>query len=553
MPEHILKKPSSDEPRLPLWLAYLWQRLSSERLGLVLGAGVTKDAGCPLWSDLISRLSVAMKLPVDRISSHRSAGLSEAFIAEVVYRNHSTLQETKTDGVSSRLKGFICDATWRDEIHKCLYSTVSGNSFEELISHHIYIKALAELVCKSRFAVIFNFDDIIDEAATQYAAALSLPIPEVITRPKVETRKGAAVIYHINGLLPREEVRRASDKVILTEDAFADILLSTNSYEAEFVINQFSVKTFLLMGVSLSDNSLKNLLRASTKRNPANHHFIIYHEDEAAPRTAEERKDIFEVNLHVYNLISIFLTSAQMEAFIGPLNCRSSDRFADIVREVSPNKIDCKYYLVGSVASGKTSTLEALRCFTTHEEWTRRPPAEMYVNDMSLTPEQRKIVDEFLFPEMRRKNERMTGSTPGIRIMDRAYFDPFAFSRDKEEVFRKAKALDAEFTRYGKPFEDGQIFFLRASDVTLGERMVCRGSFSKGGGRYTGYDTARLIAQEAELKKIYRPAETATFDTSDTTVSETAKRIARAILLQEYVPFSFKDRLNEIIAAEGTI
>ncbi len=86
------------------------------------------------------------------------------------------------------------------------------------------------------------------------------------------------------------------------------------------VINQFAVKTFLLIGVSLTDNSLKNLLRSSVNRNPANHHFIILHEKDGKPRTAQARKEIFDVNLNVYNLISIFLTSKQIKAFLEILN-----------------------------------------------------------------------------------------------------------------------------------------------------------------------------------------------------------------------------------------
>src|SRR5262249_55576128 len=144
--------------------------------------------------------------------------------------------------------------------------------------------------------------------------------PEIIYHPKIETRKHAPVIYHINGSLPRDELRRSSEHVILTEDAFADVLLSPNSQNAEFVINQFAVRTFILLGISLSDNSLKNILRSSAKRNPANHHFIILHEDDKAPRAEEVRSDIFEVNLHVYNLITIFLTTAQIESFIEILN-----------------------------------------------------------------------------------------------------------------------------------------------------------------------------------------------------------------------------------------
>jgi len=136
--------------------------------------------------------------------------------------------------------------------------------------------------------------------------------------------------------------------------------------------------------------------------------------------------------------------------------------------------------------------------------------------------------------------------------MDRAYFDPFAFSTGQAEVNRKAKALDREFRNHGKPFEDGHIFFLSASKDALSERMVRRGSFRKKDGS-AGYDADRLKEQEEELKKIYCPEDGSIFDTSDSTVADTAKRIARAILLGPYSQFEFRKRLDHILKSKGAL
>lgn len=260
MPEHPLKSALSAQPQLSVWLTYLWQRREeARRLGLVLGAGVTRDAGCPMWRELVRRLSKEFHLSQPRMKGHRQAGLSETFIAEVVFRHHSSRHRP----VELPFRSVMVDASWRKQVHKCLYKGIATKKLAEITRKHRYIKQLAELVCKAGFAVTFNFDDIVDEAVTQCAAAAGLPNPEIINRPKLETRKDAAVIYHINGVLPREALRKASEKIVLTEDAVADVLLSPNSLDAQFVINQFAGKTFLLLGVSLSDNSLKNLLRAS--------------------------------------------------------------------------------------------------------------------------------------------------------------------------------------------------------------------------------------------------------------------------------------------------
>jgi hypothetical protein len=65
--------------------------------------------------------------------------------------------------------------------------------------------------------VNFNFDDLVDEAAINSARDRNKEQPEIISRAKIETRKGASVIYHINGHLPREARRRRSEGLVFTE------------------------------------------------------------------------------------------------------------------------------------------------------------------------------------------------------------------------------------------------------------------------------------------------------------------------------------------------
>ena len=85
----------------------------------------------------------------------------------------------------------------------------------------------------------------------------------------------------------------------------------------------------------------------------------------------------------------------------------------------------------------------------------------MYQNEKTLTPDDQKIVDDYLFPRLIEKNANMIRMNSGIRITDRAYLDLFAFSKgDATEIKRKAIELKARFEAWGKPMEGGHIFFL---------------------------------------------------------------------------------------------
>lgn len=393
---------------------------------------------------------------------------------------------------------------------------------------------------------------MVDEAAISFARSRNKVQPEIISRPKIETRRDASVIYHINGFLPREARRRRSEGLVFTEDAFADVLISPTLHESDFLMSRFATTTFLLLGTSLNDNSLKNMLRAGMKRNPANHHYIIYWENPACRRSDEERKHIFDVNLDVYNLISIFLETQQIAALIDLLNEEDSGLFeADLVK-FSQHPARRKYYLVGSVVAGKSSNLEGMRCFSTFEEWSGRAPEKMYQDHMTLTASERKEIDDWLYSQLRDKNDKMRRAGVGMHVMDRCFLDLCAFSKTNAENVEKLKELRARVCKHSGPLEAGQIIFLEADEHALSDRQARRGTL-RGAAMVIDYDGASLVNQSAALKAVYLPEPQFTFDNSREGSDKTSRRIARQILLGDYTPFDFEKRIDELLASGGKL
>jgi hypothetical protein len=176
----------------------------------------------------------------------------------------------------------------------------------------------------------------------------------------------------------------------------------------------------------------------------------------------------------------------------------------------------------------------------------------MYQDDKTLTREQQKEVDDYLFPQLIEKNINMIRMNAGIRIMDRAYLDLFAFSKgNRAEINRKAIELKRRFKAWGKPLEDGHVFFLKASKTALEERLARRGTNKRVRGKVS-FETETLLQQEKELLKVYSPLN-AIIDTTNSKVGDTAKDIARIILLGEYRPFDFSARLEKIIEKRGRL
>ena len=542
------------EPRLPVWLIHIWQRLQGQRLGLILGAGVSIDAGCPSWDKLIRQLARRARGHGKTLKAHKKSGFQPTYITQILYLLHQEKVRRNPPRVPIRFESYQIDSTWREIVYNELYRDNANLSFAEISAKHPYLNALGELICKARFAVNFNFDDIVDEAVITITGRRGSEPPEIMYHPKIETRRNAPVIYHINGYIPRVRRQRRSEKLVFTEDAFADVLISPTSHEAEFIMSRFATTTFLLLGTSLNDNSLKNMLRGGMKRSPANHHYIVYWDDPSSPRSDEEKRQIFNVNLEVYNLISIFMTTAQIAGLIQLLNQPDDGVFETELLKLANVKPRRRYYLVGSIVAGKSTNLEALRCFSTFEEWSERPPEKMYQDHETLTADERKAINDWLYSQLREKNDRMRRAGVGIHIMDRGYLDLFAFSKTPEENLTKIDEIRARVCNINGPLESGQIIFVRANEKTLSDRQARRGQLR--GKKKEGqidYDGAKLARQSQILEAIYHPSAASKFDTSEVQSDVTSRCMARAILMDAYEPFDFEGRIDVLKANGGNV
>jgi predicted ATPase len=514
------------QPRLPRFLCHLYQRLSQQRLNLVTGAGISVDAGVPSWHGLLERLAASEKELEHDLRLHRAAGLNPEYLGQIIYHR---FEHTCPITEPADLRGATVEHGWGEAIHKAIYQKVPSD-IATVVKDHPYLAQLRDLSRKVSLVINFNFDDILadaigDQIKVDTAAGNGL---SVTWQPPLTDRQQLTTIYHVNGILPRVSLKRRSPQLIFTEDSFADARARSPGISAEYLFLRFVQNTMLLLGHSLADSSLKNYLRLNRDKSPANHHYMIFWIKDENELSESRRQDILEANLALYNLITIFLTSDEIREFLALLN-RDERGFSEALDSLGDDRRSrYHYYIVGPVASGKSTVLEQLRCFQTYEEWTRPPPSEMYLASTKIDNAQQAIIDRFIYSELKEKNKRMHAASVGFHFMDRAPLDLYAFSNSDADNKEKSRQLRELVTR-DQPLQKGEILFIEAPPQTLVRRNMARGRPPEEAGKEEYFKD-----QTVNLKAVYDPS--FILATEASSAGEVARRMARHVLFDGYSP-----------------
>ena len=519
-------------PHLPRYLCHLYQRIALNRLNLVTGAGISVDARVPAWKELLRRLAeVEDMLPAD-LKVHESAGLHPEYLGQIIYHRYSRACAIGDSDEAPEVRSAQLAFSWGDTIHKAIYRDVP-TEINDVLRTHPYLAQLRDVARRVALIVNFNFDDLLAHAIGEQIKEGTPGIEggnalSITWQPPLTDRPNMTTVYHVNGILPRIDLKKRSPQLIFTEDSFADARARSPGVNAEYLLLRFMQNTMLLIGHSLADTSLKSYLRQNRDKSPANHHYMIYWIRNDADYPKQRCTDIFDANLELYNLITIFMDSDEIREFLKMLTLDKRS-FTDIMEGFEPDRrATYHYYIVGPVAAGKSTLLEHLRCFETLEEWTRPPPKEMYLASTKIGEPEQRIIDDFLKQELKEKNRLMHAAGIGFYIVDRAPLDLYAFTQTDEEIKRKSKELRELVTR-NKQLQAGEIIFVEAQPKTLVRRNMNRGRPPEKAGKEDYFAN-----QLNKLKEIYNPS--FILSTDDYNAAETARKVARHVLLGSYAP-----------------
>lgn len=242
-------------------LSGLGGALKAGRLTLVCGAGISVDAGIPVWNQLLLQLLESM---IERLSKDHSLNLG-CNAAEEFNKRH---------GASSLILGKYL----KNNLGKDFGKKVRDSLYVAKPSTCALIDAIVDLSRPQRDGkpldsiVTFNFDALIEENLTTANILNRAIYTEAIKHDPNELP-----VYHVHGYLPRTGKIPDETDIVFSEDAYHSQFIDPFSWSNLIQLNKLTQNTCLFVGVSLTDPNLRRLLDVAWRKNPDKtlSHYII--------------------------------------------------------------------------------------------------------------------------------------------------------------------------------------------------------------------------------------------------------------------------------------
>ncbi len=526
-------------------VVHMRNQLHEKRFGLVFGAGLSKAFGIPTWEVLVDTLAKDPEVQGEGILQTVPPHAGLPYKTEMLFEHFKQRRyaEAPADQRYTRPLDFRIAANWREIVWKHLYAG-TGTTLGDSLDKHPYLKQYIPLIKKTHMTVTYNFDDFIEQSLLRSRSAEEKRSSrgfESVTDLWTQFRRPTAIIYHPNGVVPQNVFETPSDRLVFSEASYAEQLMGIFAGAQAGLLIHFSKHTCLLVGVSLEDETLRNVLMQSARSCPGNFHYYVFHLKPGESLDDETRQAITLANFKVYNLVTLFLDDAGIRALAELLDVETCqpNRFCDFA---SQHNIPVRYrfYITGPLGVGKNTTVNQFRNLNALDEWLEQRPPELGKSwDNELEDKEKEIADKWIADQFRKKNDILRKSREGIFVINRGPLDPLAFTPD-EEWGAKASRLLGTLCPDQAPWkvEDGRVILLRGEGRELALRMVRTNR--------EGYTAEKLTDMEARLAKAYGSDGVVSIDTRFLTPADVARRVAQIVHLEEYNPTcDLHERLEE--------
>lgn len=516
-------------------IVHMRKQVAENRFGLIFGSGISHNCKIPTWGKLVEVLAKDSNIKgtcVLKIVPPR-AGLpykTEMLFEHFRQRRYSN---EAPDQHNTRKLDYQIGAEWRELVRKYLYKNVKVHLSDSL-DDHPYLKQYLPLIRRTHMTVTYNFDDLLEQSLLQdsvddHEDEDSLGF-ESVTNPWTQFRRSDTVIYHPNGVIPQNPLETPSDRFVFSEASYVKQLMGIFAGDQAGLVSHLSKHTCMLIGLSLEDDTLRNVLLQAAHSCPGNFHYYVHYLKPGETIEDDVMRAILLANFKVYNLITLFLHDEEIRS-IGELinqKCFPSTQFCDLAKQCGI-AVRFRFYVTGSLGVGKTTTINHFRNLIVLDEWNEPRPPILAKGFDKLTDHEKRTADDWIIKQFKWKNDTLRNAREGIFILDRGPLDPLSFTPEKEWNEKATRLLDKIGPEESEwPVEDGRVILLQGDCSELSLRMVITSR--------EDYTTEKLQKIEDHLSKAYGVNGVVRFDTTGLTPSNVAHRVAEIIHLESYFP-----------------
>jgi hypothetical protein len=516
-----------------------WQ-LKVKRFGVVFGAGASRDLGFPTWEELVKRITECPEVEGATLTKEVHKPLP--IVAEAAFQAFRRRHIDEVRALSSNANDVerLLTSRWADLIHRCLYQGVP-EAVSQLLDRDTVYKHLLPVIKDSPITVNYNYDDTLQRLLlhTRPDEGMGRGF-ETITDPTLQHNPFNTVLYHPNGFLPRNLLERTTDRIIFNDGTFADQITDFMMGTYSSLLHHLSQHTWLLVGLSLSDETLRHMLHRSALLNPGHYQYHVEHCSPPVAKHTPAMEAQAAANFETYNLITLFLDSSEIAALGRCLAARPEELRA--LAEESNIRLSYTFYFVGVPGVGKTTTLSHFKNLTTWDEWLEERLPEMGKPFLALTEEERVKVDAWIMKQVGLKNRRLLEAEReggiGVTVVDRCVPDAVTFTqpggwRDKAKALLEAVSPGAS----KRTFHPGHVILFVGDPKEIKIRAAIKNK-----------ETAEKYTEgmQRALQVVYGDKGVTRLDVKSLSVRQVAKEVARIIHLGEYTECNLHKRLEDI-------
>lgn len=292
--EKLLACPSDEKLRMKReeLIKSLKDEYNKQNVSLFLGAGVSQDAGIPLWGDLIHKLLLYM------INEHLGDSNLEHTELEKIGQIADINKENSPLTQMRYIRAAFEEEDYYNLVHEVLYEqkphfdTALINSLVMISTprrNHIGVKSI----------VTYNFDNLVEKGLDKNSVEY-----RTIYRDDDIADNRKLSIYHVHGYLPEDSIYEdvQSIDLVFSEEDYHRIYRDAYFWSNIVQLNAFRDSTCLFIGCSLTDPNMRRLLDVAARNDEKPRHFAIMKRKDISLR--DHTKNKFDKKLlEQYNII----------------------------------------------------------------------------------------------------------------------------------------------------------------------------------------------------------------------------------------------------------